>query len=134
MITFLNYSRLSQLCRCYNNATSMIVVGKTISKKVIRQMALKSFGNLVKAVVDISKKVMVVDAGLHADLEAMLLSSGSKPENLWGINIYPDLDGDDFIEFDSMINLKPGKGNMSRGVDDPTVRRKIEAIVNSLVK
>lgn len=97
-------------------------------------MAVKSFGNLVKAVVDVDKKIMAIDAGLHADLEAFLLDKGSDQNNLWGINLYPDLEGEEFVEFDSMINLRPGGGNMTRGVDNPAIQEKIRVIVNSLVK
>lgn len=112
----------------------MILIDTSITKAKLKDIAKGSFGNLVKAVVDVSKKVMVIDASLHADEEALLLSQGSKQADLWGINLYPDLSGDDFIEFDSMINLRPGGGNMSRGVDDSKVREKIKDIVNNLVK
>lgn len=77
---------------------------------------------------------MVVDAELHADQEKVLLENGSKQENLWGINLYPeDFAQEEFIEFDSMINLRPSWGNRSRGVDDENLRRKIIKIVNKLV-
>ncbi len=112
----------------------MILVNSPISRQELRQIAIKSFGNLVKAVVDVTKKVMVIDASLHADEEAMLLSQDSKQEDLWGINLYPDLAGEDFVEFDSMINLRPGSGNMSRGIDNSAIREKIKTIVSSLVK
>ena len=97
-------------------------------------MAVASFGNLVKAVVDVSKQIMVVDAGLHADEEAYLLTRGSNQADLWGINLYPDLSGDQFIEFDSMINLRPRGGNLSRGVDDTRVQQQIKDVVKKLVK
>jgi hypothetical protein len=78
---------------------------------------------------------IAVDAELHADEEAFLLGSGSKQENLWGINIYPDLGktDPDFIEFDSMINLRPSQGNRSRGIDDPGIRQKIIAVVKEWI-
>jgi hypothetical protein len=76
----------------------------------------------------------VVDASLHADEEAMLLSQGSLQSDIWGINLYPDLHGDDFIEFDSMINVRPGHNNTTRGVDNPTIRKKIVNIVSELVR
>jgi len=97
-------------------------------------MASKSFGNLVKAVVDIDKQTMAVDASLHADEEAFLLSKGSEQSSLWGINLYPGLQDEDFIEFDSMINLRPGQGNLSRGVDNAEIRSQIQIIVSKLVK
>jgi hypothetical protein len=96
-------------------------------------MAGSKFGNMVKAVVDIEKQIMAVDGDLHADEEALLLNNGSKNENLWGINLYPELSGDDWIEFDSMINLRPSHNNRTRGVDDPSIQRNIIAIVNKLV-
>lgn len=92
------------------------------------------FGNLVKAVVDVEKGIMAVDGELHADEEALLLENGSAQKNLWGINIYPDLTGDDFIEFDSMINLRPSQGNRSRSVEDKEIQKEIIKIVNSLIQ
>ncbi len=91
------------------------------------------FGDLVKAVVDVVRDAMVVDAELHADEEALLIEQGSDQANLWGINLYPALGGDDFVEFDSMINLRPSSGNRSRGVEDPVIRERIRRIVNDLV-
>ena len=32
-----------------------------------------------------------------------------------------------------MINLRPGQGNVSRGVDDTATRKAIEAVVQSLI-
>jgi hypothetical protein len=99
----------------------------------LSEMAEAMFGDLVKAVVDINKKTIVVDAELHADEEALLMEHGSHQDDLWGINLYPELEGDDFVEFDSMINLRPSQGNRSRGVEDPEIRERILSIVNELV-
>lgn len=112
----------------------MQVVHKNISVSELNEMSQKTFGRLVKAVVDIDREIMVIDGELHADEEALLLEQGSKQEHLWGINLYPNKFGDQsWIEFDSMINLRPSWGNRSRGVDDPKVQDKIKAIVNKLV-
>jgi len=64
----------------------------------------------------------------------LLLEKGSRQESLWGINLYPELKGADFIKFDSMINLRPSVKNMTRGIDDPKIREKIIKIVNKLMK
>ncbi|MFA5777584.1 MAG: DUF5674 family protein [Parcubacteria group bacterium] len=112
----------------------MKIIDKEITIQELKEMAEKMFGNLVKAVVDIKKEIMAVDAELHADEEAFLLENGSKQENLWGINLYPEISEDDFVEFDSMINLRPAQGNRSRGVDDVKIQKKIKSIVNKLVK
>jgi len=100
----------------------------------LKKMAETTYENLVKAVVDIKKEVMAVDAELHADEEQRLLEEGSSQKNLWGINLYPGKKGNDFIEFDSMINLRPWQNNRSRGVDDPKIQEEIIKIVNKLIK
>ena len=112
----------------------MHIIENNISNQELEQMVNKAFGSLVKAVVDIEKEIMAVDAELHSDEEELLLENGSLQRNLWGINIHPDKVGsDNWIEFDSMINMRPSQGNRSRGVDDPKIREKIIAIVNKLV-
>ena len=112
----------------------MKIIKDRISIAELKEMSAKMFGNLVKAVVDIERGVMAVDADLHADEEALLLESGSSQQNLWGINMYPELGGDDFVEFDSMINLRPSQNNRSRGVDNIEIRKKILEVVGILVK
>jgi len=112
----------------------MKIIENNVSPGELQTMAKETFGNLVKAVVDVEKQIMAVDAELHADLEAMLLEKGSQQKDLWGINIYPELTGDDFVEFDSMINLRPSQRNRSRGVEDADIRKKILVIINKLVR
>ena len=41
---------------------------------------------------------------------------------------------DDWLEFDSMINLRPSFGNRSRGVDDSSTREAIISLVRRLVR
>lgn len=110
-----------------------IVKGKILITE-LKKMAEQTFGDMVKVVVDIEKEIMAVDGELHADEEALLLENGSKQKNLWGINIYPKVKGKDWVEFDSMINLRPCQNNMTRGINNPKIRKKIIGIVNNLVK
>lgn len=105
-----------------------------ISMDEIRRMAAARFGDLVKAVIDLERRIMIVDAELQADEEAELLAGGSQQRDLWGINLYPDLAESEWLEFDSMINLRPSFGNRSRGVDDHATREKIAAMVVELVR
>ena len=111
----------------------MRIVKENISIDELKEMSSKMFGNLVKAVVDVEKNILVVDAELYSDQEAFLIESGSNQKNLWGINIYPDLSNEERIEFDSMINLRPSQGNSSRGVEDEEIQKKILDIVNSKI-
>jgi len=113
----------------------MKIVKDKIEIVELGEMTERMFENLVKTVVDIEKEIMAVDAEMHVDLEQFLIEQeNSEPKNLWGINIWPKKDSGEFIEFDSMINLKPGWGNRTRGIDNPEIREKIIKIVNKLVK
>jgi len=97
-------------------------------------MSAKMFDPLVKAVVDIRKMVIVLDAGLHSDEELYLLNNGSSQEDLWGINLWPDKYGtEEFVEFDSMINIRPYQNNRGRGVQDANIRSMILEIVQKAV-
>lgn len=88
---------------------------------------------MVKASVDIGRGVMAIGGELHSDEEALLLDDGSKQSDIWGINIYPDEAGDGWIEFDSMINVRPAQGNRSRGIDDPAIQANIRQVVDALI-
>lgn len=113
----------------------MQVVDQTIANAELKKMASKMFGDLVKAVIDLEKEIMIVDAEFHADEEQYLIEHGSHQSQLWGINLYPDRFGQqDFIQFDSMINLRPHDNNPTRGVSDPAIRAKIKNIVSQLIK
>jgi len=112
----------------------MKIVRNKIKLNELNRIAKNGFGELVKAVVDVEQEIMAIDGELHADEEALLLEDGSLQRNLWGINLYPELETKDWIEFDSMINLRPSVGNLSRGVEDQTTREKILAVINKLVR
>lgn len=112
----------------------MKIISESITLDKLKTIAHNLFGDMIKAVVDVDKKLLAIDAELHADLEALLLDNGSKQADLWGVNLYPEMSGDDFIEFDSMINMRPSQGNKSRGVEDKNLQKKIVEIVNLKVK
>lgn len=91
------------------------------------------FTDMIKAVVDLEERILAVDAELHADQEALLLERGSRQENLWGINLYPNRPADEFIEFTSLINIRPSQGNPSMEVLSNELRELIAEIVGELV-
>ena len=117
----------------YLKELTLKIVDAKVSLQELKEMAGRNFGNMVKAVIDAEMQIMAIDGELHADEEALLLNNGSRNENLWGINLYPELGSEEWIEFDSMINLRPSHNNLTRGVDDPAIRQKIIAIINKLV-
>lgn len=110
------------------------IIEKPITLPELRDIAKQLFGDMAKAVVDLDKKIMAVGGELHADEEAVLLDAGSKQADLWGINIYVERPRESWIEFDSMINLRPSQGNRSRTVESPEIQKQITEIVNELIK
>ncbi len=112
----------------------MKIITDKISKKELKEIAKKTFGNLVKAVVDIEKEIMVIGGELHSDEEALLIERGSKQENLWGINLYPEIQDENWIEFDSLINIRPSQNNITRGIDNMEIRKRIKGIVEKMIE
>ncbi|MDD4295267.1 MAG: DUF5674 family protein [Candidatus Omnitrophica bacterium] len=112
----------------------MKILENIITNDELKKIAQETFGDLVKAVVDVDRELVAIDAELHSDLEALFLENGSRQNSLWGINFYPELEGEDFIEFDSMINLRPSQRNMTRGVDSEDIQIKILDVINKWVK
>lgn len=109
------------------------IIKDSVSKSALSEIAKSQFGNLVKAVVDVEKGIIAIGGELHTDEEAALLDDGSRQEHLWGINLYPEEEGEGFIEFDSMINVRPSSGNRSRGVESEDIQVKIKMIVSKLI-
>ena len=112
----------------------MIILDRPITLNELNSMKDNFFGDMVKGVVDIERELLSLDAELHCDLEKLLLENDSNQEALWGINLYPDMEGEDFIEFDSMINIRPWQGNRSRYVQDEATREAIIKIVNKFIE
>ncbi|MDP1767950.1 MAG: DUF5674 family protein [Nitrospirota bacterium] len=110
------------------------IVRDAITKAELNEMAKQQFGDMVKAVVDVEHRIIAIGGELHSDEEAMLLDHGSAQKNLWGINLYPEQPVTEWIEFDSMINVRPSSGNRSRNVEQAEIRETIAAIVNQLAK
>ncbi len=109
------------------------IIEHLMHKSDLLEIAKNQFGDFVKAVVDVEKEIMAIGGELHADEEAVLMEQGSKQESLWGINLYPEKFGDEWLEFNSMINIRPSQGNRSRSVESPEIQKKIHTILKKLV-
>ena len=115
---------------CYN--CFMRILEVPIEKSDLLDSEFVHYGPMVKGVVDLKRGLLGIDAQMHADIEKFLLENGSNQEDLWGINLYPE--EEDFIEFDSLINIRPKQGNPSRTVEDLETQNKIRELVEKWVK
>ena len=115
----------------------MIIVDREISLEQLPALEDKMFFNedeMVKAVADVDKGILALNAELHSDLEQMLLDNGSDQKSLYGFNVY--FDGE--IEYDSMINpprnREAGFPRVGRDVADPVAREKIKELVEKWIQ
>ena len=111
----------------------MQILHEPISREDLRRLAGNTFGDMIKCVADVRNGILAIDADLHADLERLLLENGSAQEDLWGFNLWVEEEEDEFIEFDSLINIRSWQGNPSRDVLDPERRESIKIIVSQFI-
>lgn len=110
------------------------IVKNPLKKKSLSTLAAEDFGDMVKGVVDVQHGIMTLGGELHVDGETLLMEQeGSLREHTWGINIYPNKPRSEWLEFDSLVNLKPSFGNRSRRVENEGLQKEIVDIVNKLI-
>ena len=112
------------------------IVSDQISTEEIRELAQEFYVNMIKGVVDIEKEVIALGGEYHMDANVFLLEKGSKQENVWGFNIHlhKQKDSEEWIEYTSLINIRPNQGNRSMEIQDEDIRQKIKEILNKLIK
>ena len=115
--------------QCY----AMQILQEPVSREELKRIAENTFGDMVKCVADVRLNLLAIDADLHADLETLLLDNGSAQEDLWGFNLWVEEEGQDFVEFDSLINIRAWQGNPSRDVLNPEVRETIMSVIAKFI-
>ena len=118
---------------CSEISLDMIILKDKLTIPQLSEIAAELYVDMIKAVADVRLGIVAIDAELHADLERFLLENGSLQEDLWGFNIYPEVEGEDFIEFDSLINIRPRQNNRSRSVENESIQLRIREIVDNFV-
>lgn len=108
----------------------LLIIRQKADEETIKKVA-DDLDGYVKVVVDVSRKILAAGGKLQVDGEKLLLQDGSRQVDLWGGGI--DFETGE-VDFDSMINLKPGQGNSSREVLDKDVRKQIEIIIRGLLR
>jgi hypothetical protein len=110
----------------------VVIVDQRIDlAELVRLLPL--FGDMVKYVVDVERRLAAVGGELHADAEQLLLARGSRQADLWGANYYPGKGPEDCIEYTSLINIRPAQGNRTMLIADPAVRGHVREITFALI-
>src|SRR3989344_2178038 len=105
------------------------IITDKIGLEELKKIAENNYGDMVKAVVDVNQEVVAVGGEWHADAEKILLENGSRQEDLWGINLYPQELAEKMIEYNSLINIRPKSGNRKAYIELPKIREKISRII-----
>ena len=87
---------------------------------------LKVLGGYIKVAVDIRREILAGGGVMHADCEAVLLESGSKQEDVWGADWYPN---EKKVDFKSLINIRPRQNNRAMDIQDQDLKQKVERII-----
>ena len=115
----------------------MIEIMKTKTRReLLQKLAEEVFGDMAKLVIDVEKGIMAAGGEMHADCEQALLDNGSSQDNLWGANIYPfeDRNSESFIEYHSLINIRPRANNRGMEIEDDKIRQRMKSIINNLLE
>jgi hypothetical protein len=111
----------------------ILIVREPIPGARVEEYAHAWFGDMVKIVADVERRVLSLGGELHADGESLLLADGSRQEQLWGANVYPFRPAARRLEFTALINIRPSQSNRTMEVQDPALCEAIRAIVDRLL-
>ncbi len=93
------------------------------------QEMLEAQGSYIKLAVDVAQGIVVGGGEYHADCEEVLLEQGSRQEDIWGADWYPDRRT---VTFGALINIRPRQDNRSMEVQNPALRARIEHVVRAV--
>ncbi|MBI3493611.1 MAG: hypothetical protein HY047_17815 [Acidobacteria bacterium] len=111
----------------------IVILEQRIDRETLRRLVQDGFGDMVKFVADVRRDVIALGGELHADAEQALLDAGSRQEDLWGANYYPGRRRDGCVEFTSLINISPARGNRGMEIKDAAVRERVRALTHTLI-
>ncbi|KKT77472.1 MAG: hypothetical protein UW73_C0019G0007 [Microgenomates group bacterium GW2011_GWB1_44_8] len=107
----------------------VLLIKQKASPEELKKLA-GHFKGYIKVVVDIEQEILAGGADRHVDEEQALLEDGSRQKNLWGGGL--DLETKE-IDYNSIINLRPGQDNPSRDILSKEIREKFDTIVRKLL-
>ncbi|MGB8657390.1 MAG: DUF5674 family protein [Candidatus Zixiibacteriota bacterium] len=92
---------------------------------------LSTLGTYIKLAVDIKRGILAGGGILHADCESELLEDGSKQEDIWGADWYPESKK---VRYEALINIRARQNNTSMGIQNSNIRSEIESIARRLLE
>ena len=106
------------------------IIDKPITRAEAKEIAKEFYIEMVKGVVDLERKILALGGEWHIDANNVLMADGSKQQDVWGFNFYPD---ENRIHFVSLINIRPLQNNRSIEIKDEGLRNRMEEIIRKLI-
>ena len=106
------------------------IIRQRATKKEIREMR-EELETYIKLAVDVERDILAGGGEYHADCEEALLEEGSRQEDIWGADWYPE---SKTVGFVALINIRPQQNNRGIEIENPALRTKIETIIRRLLE
>ena len=106
------------------------IIRQRATEKEIREM-LEELETYIKRAVDVERNILAGGGEYHADCEEVLLEDGSRQENIWGVDWYPE---SRTVGFGALINIRPQQDNRGMEIENPRLRERIETVVRTLLE
>jgi hypothetical protein len=99
------------------------------------ELAKETYHPMIKGVVDIENEIMAFGGEYHMDANKVLLEQGSVQSDVWGFNVYLNKgdDRENWIEYMSLINIRPLQNNFDMEIQDKEIKNKIKNIINKQI-
>lgn len=112
---------------------NIVIVEDRISKAELEEIAETFYISMIKGVVDIKKEIIAFGGEYHIDANTVLIDNGSNQSDLWGFNVIFEKPKESWIEYTSLINIRPQAGNLSMEIQDVVIRDTMKRIINSKI-
>ncbi len=109
------------------------IVTETITIEELRKLAETFYITMIKGVVDIHKEIVAFGGEYHIDANNVLIDDGSNQSDIWGFNVVFDEPKESWIEYISLINIRPKAKNFDMEVQDASIRDTMKKIINSKI-
>lgn len=109
------------------------IVKDKISIDELKEIGKEFYIFMIKGAVDIEKEIIAFGGEYHIDANEVLINEGSKQSDIWGFNIIFEKSRDSWIEYISLINIRPQAGNFDMEVQDISVRERMKKSINSKI-
>ena len=106
------------------------IIRQGATEKETREM-LEELETYIKLAVDVERSILAGGGEYHADCEEVLLEDGSRQEDIWGADWYPE---SKTVGFVALINIRPQQNNRGIEIENPALRTKIETIIRRLLE